>query len=129
MPRKTAGARYPFATTATREHAHQFCPVIAAIARRAKSGGDSWGTLHTMPAVADEADAKAAKNGFYAARYCAEVREVIGEPASIQAGYEPDGDAFRPWVRVWPRSVAKQEIARRVAAGEQLSYNVARRRA
>lgn len=126
MPRTTPGYRYPHATTAAKPHNHQFCPVVSAIAQRVAAGGEEWGTVHRMPAVADEQTAKDAKTGFYAARYCKAVRELIGEPASIQAGYDADGETFTPWVRVWPRSVAKAEIARRVRDGEGLHYNVMR---
>ncbi len=123
MPRSGAGHRYPFATTAAREHNHRFCPTVAAIARNAQAGNETWGTRHEWH-VTSEDDAKAAKAGFYAARYCRQIRDELGEAASVQSGYEPAGETFVTWVRVWPRSVAKAEIARRVKDGEPLAYNV-----
>lgn len=123
MPRSGTGRRYPYATTAARQHNHQFCPTVAAIARNAQAGAEEWGKRHEWH-VTSEDNAQAAKAGFYAARNCKEIKGQIGEPASVQSGYEPDGETFVTWVRVWPRSVAKAEIARRVQAGEPLSYNV-----
>jgi hypothetical protein len=67
------------------------------------------------------------KGAFYAARYCRQLTKHFGEPVSIQSDIERLGDtAYRVWVRVWPRSVAKAEIIRRVQAKESLAYNPAR---
>lgn len=123
MPRKQAGRKYPFATTDAKPHNHKMCPVITAIATKAHAGDEPWGTPHTWH-LPSEADAKTAKTGFYAARYCREITKLLGEPVSIRANYEPRGDTFALTVQAWPRSVAKQEIARRVQNGEALAYNV-----
>jgi len=128
VPRRQAGARYPHATTDAKPHNHRFCPVVAKIIDRVTEGGEPWGTRHEMPAVISEDEARKARTGFYAARYCRQLRNALGEPASIQSNYEPRGDAWIVWVRVWPRSVAKQEIARRVASGEPLAYNIVSKR-
>lgn len=127
MATRRAGAAYPHATTAAKPHNHQYCPVVLAIINRAVAGDEPWGTRHDMPAVSDETKAKEIKTGFYAARYCREITKTLGEPVSIQAGTDDAGGAWVAWLRVWPRSVAKQEIARRVAEGETLAYNIVKR--
>ena len=124
MPRRTAGAKYPHVTTDAKPHNHGLCPVVQAIMKRVAAGEEEWGALHKMPAVTTEADAKKVRTGFYAARYCREITRALGEPVSIQSNYDEDNGAYVNWVRVWPRSVAKLEIARRVTAGEKLAYNV-----
>jgi hypothetical protein len=140
VPRKTAGRKYPHVTTDAKPHNHQFCPVVSKIVELAAAGDEEWGTIHEWHVTA-ETDAKNARTGFYAARYCRSITARLGEPVSVQANYEPDDPmwkagkgksaalptTWRVWVRVWPRSVAKKEIARRVKAGEQLAYNVTRR--
>jgi hypothetical protein len=129
MPRRPAGAKYPHVTTAAKPHNHGFCPVIVAIIKKVAAGEETWGTLHKMPAVTTEEKAKEIRTGFYAARYCREITKALGEPVSIQAGFDEDKGTYTDWVRVWPRSVAKVEIARRVAAGEGLAYNIVKRSA
>ena len=125
MPRTRAGRRYPHVTTEARPHNHQFCPVVSAIAAAAAKGDEPWGTRHEWHVTTEDA-ARSARTGFYAARYCKAVRGQLGEPASVQSQYEPDGETWKVWVRVWPRSAARAEIARRVKAGERLAYNVMR---
>lgn len=127
MPRRGAGHKYPHASTDAKPHNHRFCPVTEAIVRRAVAGTEEWGTRHAMPPVATEDAAKEAKRGFYAARYCRQLTKLLGEPISIQTDYEPYGNAWVVWVKVWPRSVAKKEIARRVASGQPLAYNIVKR--
>ena len=124
MPRKTAGRKYPFTTTAAKEHNHTMCPVVEAIARKVVAGDEAWGTLHTWNVVS-EADAKAAVKGFYAARYCKELKGITGEWMSIRASYEidQDGETYVVRLQVWPRSVARAEIVRRIQDGEPLAYN------
>lgn len=105
------------------------CPVVQAIADRATAGTEEWGTQHAMPPVGSETLARQIKTGFFAARYCRQLTKRYGEPLSISSdGYEGAGGTWVVWVRVWPRSVAKKEIARRVKAGEPLAYNVMTRR-
>lgn len=77
-----------------------------------------------MPPVDSETTARRVKNDFYAARYCRELAAAHGEPLSVQADFEQAGDKYVVWVRVWPRSVARAEITRRVKAKEPLAYNV-----
>lgn len=125
MPRQTAGKRYPHATTDARPHNHQFCPVVSAIADSVKNGAEPWGTSHSWHVTTEDA-AKTAKSGFYAARYCRQLAAQVGEPVSVQSEITTDGETFMVWVRIWPRSVARAEIARRVKDGERLAYNVMR---
>lgn len=126
MPRVTAGRRYPHATTDARPHNHRFCPVIGKIADSVRAGAEEWGTPHEWP-VPSETIADEVKRAFYAARYCAQLGRRFGEMMSIQAGYRPrEGGGYYVWVRVWPRSIARKEMARRVKAGEPLAYNVMR---
>lgn len=124
MPRRQAGRKYPHVTTDAKPHNHQFCPVVEAIIARNAERGEPWGTRHDMPAVISEDEARKVRTGFYAARYCKRLSHILGEKVSIQSNYEQRGDAWVTWVRVWPRSVAKAEIARRVSSGEPLAYNV-----
>lgn len=127
MARTRAGKRYPHVTTDARPHNHSFCPVVRVISSRAMLGAEPWGTRHDMATVQSETMARKVKQGFYAARYCPELTKHVGEPISVQSDFERIGDTeYQVWVRVWPRSVAKAEIARRVKSGEELAYNVLR---
>jgi hypothetical protein len=103
------------------------CPVVEVIGDRAVSGAEPWGHRHDMPPVPDAAAAAEIKQAFYSARYCRKLTAHYGEPLSIQSNVEQRGPkSFVVWVRVWPRSVAKAEIVRRVQAKEPLAYNPAR---
>lgn len=127
MARTRAGKRYPHVTTAAREHNHRMCPVVEMIADRVAAGAEPWGTRHDMPAVPADKIAREVKQAFYSARYCKQLMAKTGEPLSVQSDFDRIGKtSFVVWVRVWPRSVAKAEIARRVNAGEPLAYNVLR---
>jgi hypothetical protein len=112
-------------TTEARPHNHQFCPVVTAIVQAAAAGGEPWGTRHEWHVTTEDA-ATQARTGFYAARYCREIARELGEPASVQSQYESEGQTWLVWVRVWPRSVARAEVARRVKDGERLAYNIMR---
>lgn len=125
MARKQAGRRYPHATTDAKPHNHRMCPVVGEIIAAAVQGAEPWGTRHEWT-VRTEDIARDAKTGFYATRYCRQLRALLGEPVSVQSDCEPAGEHWKVWVRVWPRSVAKAEIARRVESGEKLAYNVMR---
>ena len=125
MARKQAGRGYPHISSTARPHNHRMCPVIAEIARAAYAGHEPWGTRHEWT-VRTEQLAKDAKTGFYAAKRCGQLKNEFGEYISVQTDIEPHGDAWKVWVKTWPRSVAKAEIARRVEAGEPLAYNVLR---
>jgi hypothetical protein len=114
-------------TTAAKPHNHRMCPVIEVIADRVAAGAEPWGTRHDMPPVPGESAAREIKQAFYSARYCKQLTSKLGEPLSVQCDFGRIGDkSYQVWVRVWPRSVAKAEIARRVNAGEPLAYNVLR---
>ena len=127
MARTRAGKRYPHVTTAAREHNHRMCPIAGMIADRVAAGLEPWGTRHDMPPVPSEKTAREIKQAFYSARYCKQLMAKLGEPLSVQSDFDRVGDtSFVVWVRIWPRSVAKAEIARRVSAGEPLAYNVLR---
>lgn len=127
MARPGAGKRYPHITTAAKPHNHRMCPVVRVIGDRAAAGLEAWGTRHDMPVVPSETTAKEVKGAFYAARYCRQLAKHFGEPVSIQSDIERISDTeYRVWVRVWPRSVAKAEIVRRVNAKQPLAYNPAR---
>lgn len=127
MARQRAGRRYPYVTTDAKPHNHRMCPVVQAIVKRAAAGAEPWGTQWPMPAVPSETVAKEIKSAFYAARYCRAIATIFGEPVSVQSDFERVADNdYRVWVRVWPRSVAQQEIARRVKDNEPLHYNVLR---
>jgi hypothetical protein len=125
--KRPAGRKYPHATTDAREHDHQYCPVAGAIAKRAIGKREQWGTRHDFPAVATEDEAKEIKAGMFRARNCQVLRGEGLPEISVQADYDQLADGtFRPWLRVFLRSQAKAEIARRVKAGESLVYNVMR---
>lgn len=127
MARQRAGKRYPHITTAAKPHNHRMCGVVRVIGDRAAAGAEPWGTRHDMAPVKSETAAKEVKGAFYAARYCRQLAKHFGEPVSIQSDIERLGDTeYRVWVKVWPRSVAKAEIIRRVKAKEPLAYNAAR---
>lgn len=126
MPRTQAGKRYPHITTAAKPHDHSMCGVVEVIAERVAGRLEPWGTLHYMPPLPSETAAKKVKGSFYSARYCRKLTGKLGEPVSIQSDWEQQPTGYVVWVRVWPRSVAKAEITRRVQAGEELHYNVLR---
>lgn len=127
MGRQRAGKRYPHITTAAKPHNHRMCPVVRVIGDRAAAELEPWGHRHDMPPVPSESAANEIKQAFYAARYCRQLAKHFGEPVSIQSNVERLGDtAYVVWVRVWPRSVAKAEIVRRVKDKEALPYNPAR---
>lgn len=136
MPRKTAGKRYPFATTDARPHDHSLCRVVGKIAERAARGDEPWGTVHRMPPVPGEEQAADIRRRLFLGRDCKALARQHGE-LSVQVRYlGEDGEAGnsparRPEgyvlaVAVWPRDRGKAEIARRVNDGESLHYNVLR---
>jgi hypothetical protein len=103
------------------------CPVVLVVGDRAAAGLEPWGHRHDMPPVQSETTANEIKQAFYAARYCRKLGAHFGEPLSVQSNIERLGPtSYVVWVRVWPRSVAKAEIVRRVQAREPLAYNAAR---
>lgn len=125
--KQPAGNRYPHATTAAKEHDHRWCPVAGAIATQAAAGKEQWGTRHDFPPVTSEDQAKDIKSGFFRARNCTILRGEGLPELSVQADYDRlQNGTFQPWIRVFLRSQAKAEIARRVKAGEPLVYNVMR---
>lgn len=127
MARQRAGKRYPHITTDAKPHNHRMCPVVLVIGDRAAAGAEPWGHRHDMPPVPSSSAASEIKQAFYSARYCRKLTAHFGEPLSIQSNVDRIGDtAYVVWVRVWPRSVAKAEIVRRVQANEALAYNAAR---
>lgn len=136
MPRTTAGARYPFASTAARQHDHRWCPVVDAIAARAAAGGEPWGAEHDMPPLDGAEQATRIRQGLFRGRGCARLRKQHGQ-LSVSVTYRDDrgelhnravprAGKYVLVVRVWTRGAAKQEIARRVADGQPLDYNVMR---
>lgn len=136
MARKTAGARYPHASSTAREHDHRWCPVVAAVAAQVKAGGEEWGQPHPLPAVASDILAVQIRQGLFRGRDCAELKKKHGQ-LSVSVTFRGDdgelhnklvtsGGKYVLVVRVWSRAIAKQEIARRVGDGEQLHYNVMR---
>lgn len=128
MPRTTAGRKYPYVTTDARQHNHRMCPVVQVIADRVTAGAEEWGVLHPMPPVPSETIAREIRAAFYAAKYCRQLAARYGDKISVKSEFDqqPDG-TYTVWVKVWTRTIARQEIARRVAAGEPLAYNVTRR--
>lgn len=123
MPRKQAGYRYPHVTTDAREHDHRMCKVIEVIADRVLAGTEEWGVPHAMPPVPDEATAKKTRSRFFTAKFCKILERRYGELMSVRCEYELTGAGYVVTVQVWPRSVARAEITRRVSAGEKLAYN------
>lgn len=139
MPRKGAGAKYPFITTQARKHDHTMCPVIGTIAERARNGDEPWGTEHDLPILGgvDEARINEIKNQLFTGRSCTRLAREHGA-LSVSVTYRtPDGGlqnsppvrlegGYQLVVRVWSRAAAKAEIERRVSNGEALAYNVMR---
>lgn len=125
MARQRPGKKYPHITTDARPHDHSMCPVVQAAADRVVAGADQWGERHPLPPVPSASIAAKLKGSFYAARYCRKLADRYGEPLSVQAGFDRAADdAYVVWFRVWPRTVARAEIVRRVKSGEPLHYNV-----
>lgn len=134
MARKTAGAKYPHASSTAREHDHQWCPVVGTVAERVTAGSEQWGTPHPLPPLPADESAARIRQGLFRGRDCAKLKKQHG-PLSVSVTYQkPDGTlSNRPVlnggkyvlvVRVWSRDIAKKEITRRVADGEGLHYNV-----
>lgn len=131
MGERPAGYRYPHVTTEARDADHRFCPVLEAVRARVEAGAEEWGKIqHVSATLATPAAADDVMRGLYRARnHTGKKRDACGPRAlSVQAGYydNPDG-TFGVWFRVWDRATAKRYLAARVAAGEQLAYNVMRR--
>ncbi|HEX4788776.1 MAG TPA: hypothetical protein VH372_09970 [Actinospica sp.] len=136
MARKTAGAKYPHASSTARQHDHRWCPVVGAVAEQVKAGNEEWGTPHPLPPVASDLLAVQIRQGLFRGRDCAQLKKKHGT-LSVAVGYQradgtlsnklvTSGGKYILVVRVWSRDIAKQEIARRVGDGEQLHYNVLR---
>lgn len=136
MARKTAGARYPHASSTARQHDHRWCPVIGVIAERVADGAEDWGLEHVMPPIGSETRAVEIRQGLFRGRDCAKLKKAHGE-LSVSVTYRaPDGtlsqspvvtyQGYVLVVRVWPRVAGKKEVARRVTDGEALHYNVMR---
>lgn len=138
MPRKGAGYKYPHVTTAAKVHDHTMCPVIGAIATRARAGDEPWGTEHEMPPLPLDEDAVTRiKNQLFLGRSCQKLAREHGA-LSVSVTYRtPDGQlqnsppvrlegGYVLVVRVWDRRTAKAEIERRVEQGQPLAYNVMR---
>lgn len=136
MARKTAGARYPHASSTARQHDHQWCPVVGAVAALAVSGREAWGTEHALPPLPSADQAARIRQGLFRGRDCAKLKQQHGA-LSVAVGYRAEDGELRNQpvtvdgnyvlvVRVWSRDIAKQEIARRVKDGEGLHYNVMR---
>lgn len=139
MPRTRAGRRYPYATTDARQHDHTYCPVVSAIAERVEQGAEDWGTPHPLPLPPDttEDQARRIRRGVFLGRSCKRNTARYGG-LSVSAkwrlddGTEVNGspvrssDGYVLVVRVWSRAAGKQEMARRVSAGQPLHYNVLR---
>jgi hypothetical protein len=129
MARKTAGRKYPYATTEARQHDHRFCPVVQTIAQLAQSGAEPWGTIHPMPAAATLDQAEEAKRGLYRARkHGWSIRAIVRKPGEqLASGVLVPAGQYVVEVQVWTRALAKQHIATKVQAGQPLAYNVMRR--
>ena len=139
MPRKGAGAKYPFATTAARTHDCTMCPVIGHIAERARTGDEPWGTEHdlSLPGEVTEERAEEIRHQLFGGKRCRKLARTHGE-LSVSVTYRtPDGTlqnsppvrleaGYQLVVRVWTRRAANAEIERRVEAGEPLAFNVMR---
>jgi hypothetical protein len=136
VARKTAGARYPHASSTAREHDHQWCPVVGAVADQVKAGTEKWGTPHALPPLPATEQAARIRQGLFRGRDCAQLKKKHGQ-LSVSVTYRGDdgelhnspvtcGGKYVLVVRVWSRNAAKQEIARRVKDGEPLHYNVLR---
>lgn len=133
MARKTAGARYPHASSTARQHDHQWCPVIGTVAERVAAGAEQWGIAHPLPVLPTEQQAARIRQGLFRGRDCAQLKKKHGQ-LSVSVTYRDDdgalhnspvtsGGKYVLVVRVWSRNIAKKEITRRVADGEQLHYN------
>lgn len=136
MPRKTAGHRFPHATTEARPHDHTMCKIIDMIAERAGSGDEEWGTVHRMPPLPDAAQAHAVRNKLFNARKCRTLARIHGT-LSVSVRYATDtgeltntrtvtAKGYVLAVAVYPRAQARQNIITRVNSGERLSYNAYR---
>jgi hypothetical protein len=136
MARKTAGAKYPHASSTARPHDHRWCPVVGAVVEQVKAGGEQWGQPHPLPPVASDILAVQIRQGLFRGRDCSDLKKKHGS-LSVSVTYQGDdgelhnkpvtsGGKYVLVVRVWDRKTAKQEIARRVGDGEQLHYNVMR---
>jgi hypothetical protein len=136
MPRKTAGYRYPHATTDARRHDHRMCAVIQKIAERAASGTEDWGTPHRLPPLdTTEAQAEEIRDQLFNGRNCRRVARAAGGPLSVSVTFlTPDGqlanspavrrpEGYILIVRVWQRGTSRLHIAARVENGERLPYN------
>lgn len=134
VARKTAGTRYPHASSTARVHNHQWCPVVGTVAARVAGGAEEWGTAHRLPAIPVESQAVAIRQGLFRGRDCAQLKKQHGQ-LSVSVMYEDDagklhnkpvtrGGKYVLVIRVWSRDIAKQEITRRVTNGEALHYNV-----
>ena len=136
MPRTRAGYRYPHASTDAREHDHRMCAVIDAIAQRAGSGAEEWGTAHHMPPLGSATEAHRARNKLFNGRDCAKLAKAHGALSVSVMYLTPSGeytntrttagDGYVLVVRVWPRATGQQEIVSRVGRGERLTYNAFR---
>lgn len=129
MARKTAGRKYPYATTAARPHDHVYCPAVQAFVARAKAGLDAWGQVHALPAVGTLEQAERAKAGLYRARkhgYSIRAR-VIGPGGQLASGAAVADGQYVVELQVWTRAAAREYIAGEVQAGRPLAYNVLRR--
>ncbi len=134
MARKTAGARYPHASSTARQHDHQWCPVVGAVADQVAAGAEPWGTPHTLPPLPATDQAVRIRQGLFRGRDCAQLKKKHGD-LSVSVTYQDEngklhqspvlnGGKYVLVVRVWSRAIAKKEITRRVADGEGLHYNV-----
>jgi hypothetical protein len=123
MPRTTAGRGYPHATTQAREHDHRVCAIVEKIADRVTAGAEQWGVIHPMPPVPDEATARKMRSRFFTAKFCKILGRKYGELMSVRCEYQQAANGWVLTVQVWPRSVARAEITRRVRDGEELHYN------
>lgn len=136
MARKTVGARYPHASSTARQHDHQWCPVVDAVAAQVKAGTEDWGTGHPLPPLPPDDQAARIRQGLFRGRDCSQLKKKHGD-LSVSVTYQrPDGTLSNSpvlnngkyvlVVRVWSRAIAKKEIAGRVGRGEKLHYNVLR---
>src|SRR5215469_10020983 len=101
MGRKTAGYRYPHATTDAREHDHRMCRVVEVIADRVLAGTEQWGIIHPMPPVGDETTAKRTRARFFNAKFCRQLERKYGELMSVRCEYELTEAGYVVSVQVW----------------------------
>jgi hypothetical protein len=134
MARKTAGAKYPHASSTARVHDHQWCPVVGTVAERVAAGSEEWGTAHPLPPQPADGRAVLIRQGLFRGRDCAKLKKQHGE-LSVSVTYQREDGTLSNTpvlndgkhvlvVRVWSRDIAKKEIAGRVGRGERLHYNV-----